>query len=116
MKFMLLFAANEDEWMEMDSDQRDAAIGRIGQWFGEHARSGRIVEGRRLQGRTAARTVRLGPAGRSSRAAVTDGPFVETKEAIGSYAIVEAADMDEALAIAESWPAGGMVEVRPILE
>lgn len=116
MKYMLLFAADEDEWMEMDPGEREAAIGRIGQWFGEQARSGRIVEGRRLQGRASARTVRLGPAGRSSKAAVTDGPFVEAKEAIGSYAIVEAADLDEAVTVAESWPAGGVVEVRPLME
>jgi hypothetical protein len=116
VKFMLLFAANENEWMNMEPDQRDEAIRRIGQWFGEQAGAGHIVEGRRLQGKTTARTVRLGAAGRSRRAAVTDGPFVEAKEAIGSYAIVEATDMDGAIAIAASWPAGGAVEVRPVAE
>jgi hypothetical protein len=111
---MLLFAANEDEWTTMPPDERGEAIARIGQWFGEHARAGRIVEGRRLQGRAAARTVRLGPAGRSGKATVVDGPFVEAKEAIGSYAIIEVEGPEEALAVAESWPAGGMVEVRPV--
>jgi hypothetical protein len=47
--------------------------------------------------------------------AVTDGPFAETKEALGGYYLVEAADLDEALALAKQipMPAGG-VEVRPI--
>jgi hypothetical protein len=115
VKYMLLFAANEDEWTSMPPNERGEAIAGIGRWFGEHARAGRIVEGRRLQGRAAARTVRLGPAGRSGKPAVVDGPFVEAKEAIGSYAIIEVDGMEEALAVAESWPAGGAVEVRPVM-
>lgn len=112
---MLLFIADEDEWMTMPPDARDEAIAGIGRWFTEHARAGRIVEGRRLQGKAAARTVRLGPAGRSRKPRVTDGPFVESKEAIGSYAIVETPRMEDALAVAQSWPAGGAVEVRPLM-
>lgn len=48
-------------------------------------------------------------------ATVTDGPFAETKEALGGYYLIEAADLDEALAIARDVPApNGGVEVRPI--
>jgi hypothetical protein len=47
--------------------------------------------------------------------AVTDGPFAETKEALGGYYLIEAADLDEAIAIAKEVPAlFGGVEVRPI--
>ncbi len=47
---------------------------------------------------------------------VTDGPFVETKEAIGGYYVVEAADLDEAIAMAKDVPAYfGAVEVRPVI-
>ena len=46
---------------------------------------------------------------------VTDGPFVETKEALGGYYLIEAADLDEAIAIAKQVPVGvGGVEVRPV--
>ena len=46
---------------------------------------------------------------------VTDGPFAETKEALGGYYLIEAADLDQALAVAKRCPAGaGGVEVRPI--
>jgi hypothetical protein len=47
---------------------------------------------------------------------VTDGPFVETKEALGGYYLIEAADLDGAIAIAKQCPARfGGVEVRPIM-
>ena len=47
---------------------------------------------------------------------VTDGPFVETKEALGGYYLVEAADLDEAIAMAKDLPTpGGGTEVRPVM-
>ncbi len=46
---------------------------------------------------------------------VTDGAFVETKEALGGYYVIEVADLDEAIAVAKQVPAtGGGVEVRPL--
>jgi hypothetical protein len=118
VRYLLMFYADEDAWMALPEDERNAAIGRIGRWFGEHAAAGTIVDGRRLAGgRLATTTVRLGRIQRSGDAPiVTDGPFVEAKEAVGSYAVVEVGDRDEAIAIAKSWPAGGLVEVRPVDE
>ncbi len=113
---MMLFFADENAWLALSEDDRAAAITAIGEWYSQHARSGRIVEGRRLRGRSEATTVRLGPAGRSGKPLVTDGPFAETKEALGSYAIIEAPDRETALAIAATWPGGGAVEVRPVME
>ena len=59
-----------------------------------------------------ATSIRRDPSGELT---VTDGPFIETKEALGGYYLIEAADLDEAIAIAKQVPvwAGG-VEVRPI--
>jgi hypothetical protein len=52
----------------------------------------------------------------SGSATVTDGPFYETKEALGGFYLVEAADLDEAIAIAKQVPAAfGGVEVRPVM-
>lgn len=45
---------------------------------------------------------------------VTDGPFAESKEALGGYFLIEAADLDEAVQIAKEVPAGAGVEVRPV--
>ena len=68
--------------------------------------------GNALQGTSTATTVRPEASGGST---VTDGPFAETKEALGGYYLVEAADLDEALAIAKDVPApNGGVEGRPI--
>ena len=47
---------------------------------------------------------------------VVDGPFIEAKEVIGGYAIVEVADLDEALQMAKSWPGLTSVEIRPIVD
>ena len=55
----------------------------------------------------------------NGRTLVTDGPFVETKEAIGGYLFFEADDLDAAIALAARIPAarlGGAVEVRPVVE
>jgi hypothetical protein len=53
---------------------------------------------------------------RPRRLEVTDGPFVETKEALGGYYVIDAPDLDTALAVAKTVPARfGGVEVRPVM-
>ena len=47
--------------------------------------------------------------------AVTDGAFAETKESLNGYYVIEAADLDEALAVAKRVPARSGVEVRPVM-
>jgi hypothetical protein len=72
-----------------------------------------IRGGNALQPTTTATSIRTDGAGKQT---VTDGPFAETKEALGGYYLVEAADLDEALAIAKQIPAiSGGVEVRPVM-
>lgn len=116
MRYMLIFFADEDAWMLLSDDERQAAIERVGAWYAEHAHAGRIVEGRRLRGRADAITVRLGPAGRSRKPEIASGAFGPTAESIGSYAILSVASADEAIAVASAWPGGGAVEIRPLLE
>lgn len=55
---------------------------------------------------------------RDGRTLVTDGPFAETREQLGGYYLIDAANLDEALSIAERIPAArrGTIEVRPIVE
>ncbi len=68
--------------------------------------------GNALEASHAATSIRTNASGEQE---VTDGPFVETKEALGGYYLIEAADLDEAIAIAKQVPARfGGVEVRPI--
>lgn len=73
---------------------------------------GRLVDARPLQSATTAATVRV----RDGKRSVVDGPFAETKEQIGGYFLVNAADLDEAIRIAAGWPSArlGTIEVRPV--
>ena len=75
---------------------------------------GAFVGGEALQPVTSATTVRV----RDGQTMTTDGPFAETKEALGGYYLVEAADLDEVLGYAAACPGAqyGSIEVRPILD
>jgi hypothetical protein len=77
------------------------------------ADSGILVDSAPLQLPSAARSLRL----RNGKPLVTDGPFMEMKEVIGGYYVLECADMDEALRWAATIPAAryGVIEVRPIM-
>ena len=73
----------------------------------------KFLGGNRLHPPSAATTIRL----RNNKCLVTDGPFAETKEYLGGYLLIEAADLDEAVSIASRMPAARMacVEVRPVM-
>jgi len=114
VRYMLTFYAVEAEWMALPEVEREAGIADIGKWFAEHARAGKIVEGHRLGRGT--KTVRHGRVRKKDLPVVSDGPFIEAKETVGSFAIVEVADEGEAVAIAKRWPAGGIVEIRPVAD
>lgn len=109
---MMLIGGSEDGWSHLSGEEQEALYGRIGAWWGEQSASGRIVEGHQLEPSSTATTVRIA---RDGNATVTDGPFIEGKEMVGGYAILDVADLDEALAVASSWPAPDVLEVRPIL-
>lgn len=77
------------------------------------------VEGIVSQGKFSSHGLRLAPEGKvlASGGLVTDGPFVEIKEALLSFIVVQAEDLDDAVTLAHGCPAidqGGCVEVRPV--
>jgi hypothetical protein len=74
--------------------------------------SGHYKGGNRLDSVATATTVRI----RDGKRSVTDGPFAETKEQLGGYYLIEAADLDEAIALAARIPGArvGSIEIRPI--
>jgi hypothetical protein len=113
MKYMMLIANSEDEAAREPAAERAATYERIRVWWGEHAAAGRMIEGFELQPSATATTVRVDATG---NATITDGPFVEAKEMIGGYGILEVADLDEALAVASSWPGSAAIEIRPVVE
>jgi hypothetical protein len=115
MKYVLLFTGTMEEqesWDQQTREQMLAAYAKVGQWFEDHTKSGAIVSAQELRGPTTATTVRF----HSGKPVVTDGPFIEAKEVIGGFAVIDVKDLDEALAIAKSWPGGNSVEVRPVVD
>jgi len=77
-------------------------------------KSGKFKAGDPLEPTSTATTVRV----RNGKTVTTDGPFAETKEQLGGYYIVEAKDLDEAVAIAARIPGArtGTIEVRPVMK
>jgi hypothetical protein len=111
MQYALLIYERPGAYDDLSPDEVSAVSGE----YMEIARDERVTGGARLQPVTTATTVRE----RDGRSVMTDGPFAETKEVFGGYYLVEAADLDAALAIAQRIPAirmGGSVEVRPLVE
>jgi hypothetical protein len=113
MKYMMLIGGEETSYVNDSEEERTAIYARLAAWWEEHEHAGRIIGGHELEPSSTATTVRIG---RDGDVIVTDGPFVEGKEMIGGYAILDVADLDEALAIAKSWPASDTLEIRPIVQ
>jgi hypothetical protein len=112
MKYMMLIAGDEERSSDA-SEEAGEIYRRIEAWWETESRSGRIVEGRQLEPSSTATTVRIDGSGNTT---VTDGPFVEGKEMVGGYGILEVADLDEALALAATWPAPVTIEIRPVTQ
>ena len=113
MKYMMLIVGNEDAEASRPAQELDALYARILGWWNEQAAAGRIVDGHELQPSSTATTVRIS---RDGSTTVTDGPYMEAKESIGGYGILDVADLDEALAVASSWPGlSSTLEIRPIV-
>ena len=114
MRYVLLFVGtreDQDRWDGMTPEQVQATMGGAGEWFERYSRAGKIAGGEQLQGYKTVKTVRPGGAGR----VVSDGPFIESKEVIGGFALVDVDDFGEAVEMAKAWPAGP-VEIWPVVE
>jgi hypothetical protein len=112
MRYILLTYQAPDHieaWERATAAERQAEIDRVIAWFREHGAAGRIVGGEELGWPRLAKTVR--------RAGISDGPFLETKELLGGFVVIDVPDEATALEVAAGWPglawAGDAVEVRP---
>ncbi|MBD0329809.1 MAG: YciI family protein [Thermoleophilia bacterium] len=108
---MALIYADEDVWNALSDGEREAIYERYRTFDQEARTNGAIVDGAELAPSSAATTVRV----RDGETLVSDGPFAETKEALGGYYLLECGSLDEALALAARIPGAdhGAVEVRP---
>ncbi len=111
MRYILMtYVAPEhlEAWNGMTPEERQLDVDRTIAWFRENA--SRIVGGEELGYPRQARTVR--------QRGVTDGPFIETKELLGGFIVLDVPDEATALEIAAAWPGlawpGDAVEVRPV--
>jgi hypothetical protein len=110
VKYVLLFIRNEE--IDIDDASRTAHYAAIDEWFGELARDGKLRGGEELQPSNTATTIRP----QAGRPLVTDGPFMESKENVAGFVTIDVADLDEAIAIAKSWPPDDqIVEIRPVV-
>jgi hypothetical protein len=111
MKYMLLIYSDEQAWTDAE---RESCYVESTQFTHELNARGQYLGANPLQSVDLATSVRV----REGKLLVTDGPFAETREQLGGYFLVEAKDLNEAIAIARRIPAArkGTVEVRPVLE
>jgi hypothetical protein len=114
MKYLCLIYDDEQQWAEMPKEVQDKYMGEYTA-FGESIRkSGKYVGANQLQPSNTATIVRS----RNGKVSTTDGPFVETKEQLGGYYLIEAKDLNDAIQVASHIPSArsGSIEVRPIVE
>lgn len=112
MKFLLLVYIDEALVEALPAGEYDAMMrGCLGHADELHD-TGCLIDAQQLEAASAARAVRV----RNGRTRVVDGPFAEAKEVLGGFNLIEAADMDEAVRIAQSfpWTRVGCIEVRPV--
>lgn len=113
MQYLLMCCFDEKRWAAIPEAERDTIMRKYGEFIEDTAKSGQYLTGGKLKSTSSATTVRA----RNGKPVITDGPFAETKEQLGGYHLIEAKDLDEALAIASripTLPAGGTIEVRPV--
>ena len=113
MKYLLQIypPAAREELDRMPEDERQAIV----EEYLAIGRSPEVIGGQQLQPIETATTVRV----ENGETLLTDGPFVDAKEHVGGFLLVQADDLDVALDIAARVPAarmGGAVEVRPLIE
>jgi hypothetical protein len=108
---MLMLIRDDEQWEAYSDAERN--MEGIGGWFMNLAAEGRLRGGEQLHPSRTATTVSW----QGGAPVVTDGPFMETKETIAGFGIIDVPDLDTALGIARTWPAPGhRIEVRPCVE
>jgi hypothetical protein len=114
MKYMLLIYHDEPSWDAISENERQQVYLEYRKLREELVSRGQFVTGSQLQPISTATTVRV----RDGKELVTDGPFAETHEQLGGYFLIEAANLDDATAIAARIPSArtGTIEVRPLVE
>jgi hypothetical protein len=114
MKYLLLTYVNENGWAKMTKAEQEQGAAAYMAYGEALKKAGASVGSNRLQPTSTATTVRI----TNGKSQVLDGPYVDTKEQLGGYFLIDAPDLDSAISWAARCPAAGhgVVEVRPIWE
>ncbi len=113
MKYLCLIYDDEKKMAGMSKAESDQFMGEYGAFTESVRTSGHYLGGNALQPVSTATSIRV----RNGKISTTDGPFAETKEQLGGYYLIEAKDLNDALAVASRIPSArtGTIEVRPIM-
>jgi hypothetical protein len=113
MKYMLLIYNNAATLQALSEDERNAIFNEVDALMKELTESGELVGGEALADASNTKTVRV----RDGVPAITDGPFVEAKEQLAGYLMVECETPERATEIAARWPDARhwAMEVRPLM-
>jgi len=111
MKYLMLGMITE-AGLQLRGPDLESWMAQIGAWYEKHGSSGKLADaGHQLDSPDKAKTVRA--------SGVTDGPFMEAKEVLGGYSLLETATIDEALEISKTWPGVDRgwiaIELRPVM-
>jgi hypothetical protein len=114
MKYLLLCCHEEKNLDSMSKSECVAVMGETMAYCEALKKSGHLIAVEQLEPVQTAMTVRV----RNGKAAVTDGPFAETKEQLGGFFLINARDLNEAVQVASKFPSVrfGSMEVRPVRE
>jgi hypothetical protein len=114
MKYLCLIYDNESEWQKFPKEVRDKYMVEYTAFGDSIKKNGQYVGANQLQPSHTATVVRS----RNGKVSTTDGPFVETKEQLGGYYLIEAKDLNDAIQVASRIPSArsGAIEVRPVVE
>jgi hypothetical protein len=114
MQYLLLIYGNEKNWVNATKGDQERMLADYMEFTKGIVKSGNYRGGEALEPTHTATTVRV----KEGKVLRHDGPYAETKEQLGGYYLVEAKDLDEAIAIGARIPEvnhGGAIEVRPIM-
>lgn len=113
MQYMLLIYGDEAKWAGLPPEKMSEEMGAYFAYTEALAKAGKLKSGDELQPVATAKTVSL----ESGKREVVDGPFADTKEALGGYYLIEAESIEEAVDWAAKCPGAryGRIEVRPVV-
>jgi hypothetical protein len=111
VKYVILIM-DTPQTRSLSASEQEAWMSEVGAWYEKTGQSGKLADGgAQLDSASKAKTVRAG--------GVLDGPFIEAKEVIGGFSVLETDTIDEAVEIAKTWPGVDRgwitIEVRPVM-